>query len=192
MRKGNLFVVILISFMILISACTTNDQPHIDTSSNKDYEQGYPSSSENTKRTEENNYFNSYPIIEEENSPEQLGLEIPEPSVDSGVLYGEVQSIMQGEPLRYTKIYLATKIFDDSGESYILSIKENSSPNTQTIYTGEFVIKNIPPGDYILVIVTPINTMPVLDESSDQIEISIVGGVSINLGKLYVDWPSFD
>jgi hypothetical protein len=40
--------------------------------------------------------------------------------------------------------------------------------------------------------VTPINTYPILDENGENIELTIRGGESIDLGNVYANWPDFD
>ncbi len=71
----------------------------------------------------------------------------------------------------------------------MLSYEENGSPNIQTDENGSFVITNILPGEYFLIMVTPVNSHSVIDDDGNQIIVVAEEGKTFDLGKLYVDWP---
>ena len=165
---------------------------------NSDSDNGYPI---RTKEPAEEITSNAYPISTDnstdesadENPPEEdiPVIEIPTPSTDSGVIYGMIYSLTNEDPITFTKIYLATKIPVDPGDEYMVSIQENSSPHAQSNSNGEFVITDIEPGEYILVLVTPISTLPILDINNEQIEFSIEAGELIDFNDIYAYWPNF-
>jgi hypothetical protein len=131
----------------------------------------------------------AYPIETQETVDEEIV--IPEPNPDFGIVHGIVNSLSIEDMVAYTKVYLATKVPVEPGDEYIISVQENSSPHTQTNGNGEFVISEIPPGDYVLVLVTPVSTFPILTESGEQIELLIEGGELIDLGDIFTNWPNF-
>ncbi len=185
-----LSILLLLAFsVILVTACTPQEMadPEIDT----DESLSYPISPPAIEAEEESPSDAAYPITEETSS-EQLLLEIPQPNDESGIIYGTLISLTMDQPVAYSKIYLATKVYLDPGNEFILSIQDNASPQAISTENGEFLIINIPPDDYLLALVTPINTYPILDENGEHIELAIRGGESIDLGSVYANWPDFD
>ncbi|MDY6867865.1 MAG: hypothetical protein SVT56_08160 [Chloroflexota bacterium] len=192
MKKKQPIFFMVIVLVLGIASCESNAQIDTDINSTKSYNQAYPYPIESLDQPSQTENEESYPISTVANIQEQIELNIPTPNSDSGIIFGEVQSLTQKEPVSYTSVFLASKVFNDSEESYVLSISENSSPSTKTLFSGEFVISNIPPGEYTLVLVPPTSAVPILDKSGAEIEIIIEGGKCLDLGILYVDWPSFD
>jgi hypothetical protein len=207
-----LFLILVIGIVVLLSACLpkesdvdineSNEPESTQTSTegaeNSDSNNGYPISA---KIPSEEVSSNAYPISTDnspdgsagENPPEEdiTPIVIPTPNADSGVVHGMIYSLTNDEPISYTKIYLATKIPVDPGDEYMVSIQENSSPHAQSNSNGEFVITDIEPGEYILVLVTPISTLPILDINNEQIEFSIEAGELIDFNDIYAYWPNF-
>lgn len=211
-NKKQFISFIILEVILLLSACqpkeivtdvtetrnpqstqTSTEKPEI---SNTD--DGYPVS---TKNPTEEEASNAYPI-EADNSTDASSnenpleedippIEIPTPSADSGVIHGMIYSLTNDEPITYTKIYLATKIPVDPGDEYMVSIQENSSPHAQSNGNGEFLITDIEPGEYILVLVTPVSTLPILDINDEQIEFIIEAGDFIDFNEIYAYWPNF-
>lgn len=181
-----IFFISFIFVIILTSACTKNS---IIVPNN---ESGYPISPSNVVNNDVDDSETGYPIT---NYPTPTNdykkLEIPSPNPDTGIVYGKLLSLTTDENLSFSNVYLAEKIIMDSTGEFILSYTENSSPHTQTNSSGEFLITEIPPGEYILVLVTPIDTFPIVDDLGDQIELIIGGGESINLSDNYAKWPDF-
>jgi hypothetical protein len=189
-KRMTLPILLLLAFsVILVTACTPQEAtaPEIDTDENL----SYPISPPVIEAEEEALSDTAYPITEEMSS-EQLILKIPQPNDDSGIIYGTLNSLTMDQPVAYSKIYLATKVYLDPGDEFILSIQDNASPQAISTENGEFLIINIPPDDYLLALVTPINTYPILDENGENIELTIRGGESIDLGNVYANWPDFD
>lgn len=207
-----LSLIVVIGMIVLLSACfpkesdadinETNEPESTQTSTegaeNSDSNNGYPIS---TKKPTEEIASNAYPISTDnstDGSADKIPLkedippiEIPTPSADSGVIQGMIYSLTNDEPITYTKIYLATKIPVDPGDEYMVTIQENSSPHTQSTANGEFIISDIEPGEYILVLVTPVSTLPILDKNKEQIEFTIGAGEFIEFEDVYANWPNF-
>lgn len=183
--KSKIYVLLVFVLLIIMTSCKSTE------SSNLEGTQSYPV--EPQKTTEETQEIsNSYPVNTETIEPEINDIEIPIPNEDTSVVFGEIQSLTTDEPIAFSKIYLASKVFLDSGDSYVLSFTENESPHSQTNKAGEFAISLIPPGEYVMVLATPIDIYPVLDESGEKVEINLSKGESLDLGLLYGKWPDFD
>ena len=190
------------SILLILSACQSKNtdieingtmNPTATQYTNENTDNGYPIE---TKKPTEERTSNSYPISTskptEEIEPDLIpALEIPTPSADSGVIHGMIYSLTNEDPITFTKIYLATKIPVDPGDEYMVSIQENSSPHAQSNGNGEFLITDIEPGEYILVLVTPVSTLPIIDTNNEQIEFLIKAGELIDFNDIYAYWPNF-
>lgn len=177
---------LFIFIIIFTSACTNN---YIKDTKN---ESSYPISPSNVVNNDVDDSETGYPITSYPTPANDYNkLEIPSPNPDTGIIYGKLISLTTDENLSFSNVYLAEKIILDSNGEYILSYTGNSSPHTQTISSGDFLITEIPPSEYVLVLVTPIDTFPIVDEVGNQIELIISGGESINLSEIYSKWPDF-
>lgn len=182
-------VFIIFSVLIVFTACKPDDVPRSDPETNED-NFGYPIPEEYSD-FEEALPGAAYPIQEEEFS-EPLISEIPLPSEGAGIVYGRLLSLTMDQPVSYSKIYLGTKIEVDPGDEYVISIQDHTSPHSVSTQDGEFLIVDIPPDNYILILVTPINTYPILDINGEYIEMTIKGGERIDLGDVFTNWPDFN
>ena len=122
---------------------------------------------------------------------ESIKLPIPTPQTNTGVIHGKLLSLDSNKPVEFSKIVLASKVYIDPENHFFISIKENTSPQTISSESGYFIIINIPPGEYLLVLTTPSNTFPVVDDNSEEINLSITGGELIDLGELFTNWPNY-
>jgi hypothetical protein len=191
-KKINVVIIGFIVLALLSSACSGDNLSSSTEEKSEDFSQSYPAPQTKINQNEEIDYEDSYPTKTEQTLNNINELVIPTANADSGVIFGTIQSLPEKSPLGYSTIYLASKIVYGSEEDYILSFEEHSSPHTQSIATGEFVISNIPPGEYLLVLETPINTFPIINQSGDHMDISITGGDHLDLGMLYANYPNFD
>ena len=132
----------------------------------------------------------TYPISETANQENNTQPQsIPTPSSGSSVISGHLFSVGEDLPARLVRIYFATKTLLTPGPGYMLSYEEVGSPNIQTDETGLFVITDILPGEYFLIMVTPVNSYSVIDDDGNQVIVVAEEGKTYDLGKLYVDWP---
>lgn len=108
---------------------------------------------------------------------------------NTGIVQGLVSSYSTKEPLPEIKIYMANKVPLEPEPGYVISFQEKSSPQALTNPHGQFLIHNIPPGEYVILMVTPFGTFPLGNEETNQIELDMKAGDSIDIGAAYVNWP---
>lgn len=183
-NNKSIALILLIGIVLLISACQSDTPPSLHNSS-------YPITDQNVEQAKEFTET-SYPINDNEDIFEETSLEIPLPTVDTGVVYGNLMSLTINESLSYSKIYLGSRVDVDTGDKYIISISDHLSPHGVSTKDGNFLISNIPLGRYFLILVTPIGSYSVLSVDGSQIELTIEGGESIDLNQVFVNWPDFD
>lgn len=133
---------------------------------------------------------NIYPIGDSTDPENNTGSQLlPTPSSGTSVYSGSLFSAGDDLPARLVKIYFATKIFLTPGPGYMLSYEEKGSPQIQTDENGYFVITDIEPGEYFLIMVTPVNSYSVIDDQGNQVTFVAEAGKTYDLGKLFVNWP---
>jgi len=137
----------------------------------------------------------SYPVDESEEpfleqiTPTSGPLIIPEPNPNAGIITGILLSSTTNESLPHVKIYMAKKVPLEPGSGYVLSFQKETSPQTDTNGRGEFIIENIPPGEHMILFVTPFGSFPLFNDNAEQIEIDISTETIYELGKVFVNWP---
>lgn len=178
MKKGFLlrvfFTTFISAFLILTSACNGNFINQTEDNATKPY----PG-------------MGSEPIPNpNSNDPEIVDpLITPVAEKDTGVIVGLVSSYSSQKPLAKVKIYLANKVPLEPGPGYVISFQEKSSPQTDTNSQGQYLITKIPPGEYVILMVTPFGTYPLANDETDQIELDIKAGDVVDVGLAYVNWP---
>ena len=194
MKKGILLHVILIGLSFFIISCGKSKE--LDLASypignyvedhSEDYESdfssAYPSYRIETSTTDSISQADDTPTI----SPTEIV--IPSPKTDSAIIYGTLISNKTNQPLSNIQLLLANMIPVNPGPGYIVSTNENS-PEVYTNDKGEFLFVDINPNDYVLILKTPFNSYPIVDNNDAQIEINAVSGSIIELGTTYVYWP---
>lgn len=94
-------------------------------------------------------------------------------------------------PVVDVNIFLAAIITDSNGEEFIAELDQLSSPRSHTHSNGEFLISNVKPGRYALILDVAVNSflLEALD-SQDPFLITIFPDEILNLGDLdYQDLP---
>jgi len=134
----------------------------------------------------------AYPVPSQESFVENQELIIPTPSLVYGVAYGRLISLINNEPIQYSKVYFGRKIEVENEDDYLISIQEKLSPHNISTQNGYFVISDITSGEYILVLATPIGSYPITNMLGEQVEVTIKGGDSLDLGDVFVNWPDIE
>lgn len=117
--------------------------------------------------------------------PTDTALVIPSPDANTGVVVGELVSTNDGSPLNNKLVYLGKKMYLTPGPGYTYGIQENSSPQAWSSESGKFVISNIPPGQYILMLFTPHSATVVMQPNSDrELDVNVEAGKILDLGRL--------
>jgi hypothetical protein len=113
----------------------------------------------------------------------------PIPSVDGGAVYGTLVSVSNSLPLSAVNLFAAEKVYIGDTRDYVIAIQEKSSPQGETNAIGQFVIEKIPPGEYLLMLITPGGTYSGLDKNNEEIHLKIEPNSVIDLGIVSINWP---
>jgi len=115
---------------------------------------------------------------------------IPTANITTGVVTGKLLSVAENEPLAYATIYLGEKLFLSNHEDYLVTLQEKSSPHAETDQTGVFVITDVPPNEYILILFSPRKSSPIIDPvSGKEVSIKVEPGKIMTLPLYNVSWP---
>lgn len=113
--------------------------------------------------------------------PEQT---IPAPGSDTGVVVGAVEVEELGDPMRGVQVFLGEPIGSDSGEP-LFGLDPSSAPGAEADEQGRFVIPDVPPADYVIVLWSPVNSILARDpETGDPLLISVEAGEVVDVGQL--------
>lgn len=122
-------------------------------------------------------------------------LSLPDPVEDGAVVGGELYSIVFDTVIPGTAFYFTPAIGDDADippSVYVGSDAEKGDVLSQSDESGRFIIPNIPPGNYFLVVWAPYSWVIALeDETSTTPKLFVFEtGQQYDLGRLYFDWPN--
>jgi hypothetical protein len=130
-------------------------------------------------------YVPAYPMDDPSVQFPDVPFVIPSPESGRGVIVGHVVDRNTGEDLSFQTIYLASKIPFSDGEGYSIAIQERSSPNTMSDKQGRFAIGEIQPGEYFIMIWTPMDASVVIDpKTGSEMEIIIEAGQVLDVGTV--------
>jgi hypothetical protein len=91
------------------------------------------------------------------------------PAAGKSTVTGVILSAASNVPLSEVSVYLAPVYRQDGNAAYILDTA--SSPSTLTNATGQFIAKDIAPGEYVVVIGDPSASYAILNEPSDEAKV---------------------
>lgn len=117
---------------------------------------------------------------------------VPTPSApDKGTVTGVL--ILAGNPARPMPgaiLYLGEVIKLDDGRPAMSGLDKSAAPSAQTNAAGQFIFRNVPPGDYTLVFDLVVHSFVLGHPSGGDLIINAVGGQITDLGELrYYDLP---
>jgi hypothetical protein len=96
-------------------------------------------------------------------------LEIPAPGEDTGILTGQLLTPGPGGEPYYGTVYLARTITtDQEGMPPIVAFSEGVDPVAEQDRSGRFILKDIQPGIYALVIWTPVASTVIADQGTGE------------------------
>lgn len=166
---------ILIVLLVILSACNGQalEAPN-PTDSN--LSNGYPLSKQAT----------SYPPPEniQQVSSAQI-TQLP----GKGAVKGEI--LLNGRPVVDVNIFLAAIIKDTTGEEIIADMDQLSSPRSYTNSQGEFLVSNVDPGRYAVIIDVAVNSFLLLKVGSDEpLLVTVSPDTTLDLGEMnYQELP---
>lgn len=115
---------------------------------------------------------------------------IPAPGEDTGIVTGVVFSTNVNAPLSSVGVYLGEYMYMTPGPDYMVTMREQGSPHTLADSNGRFVIDNVPPGKYPLLLWTPFNSKVVPDEKHEkELVVTVEAGKVTDLGEIRIEFP---
>lgn len=106
-----------------------------------------------------------------------------------GSVVGYLLSSINQSPIVGVGIYLGEILPLDPGPDYLITLKENESPHTRTDENGYFEISNVLPGEYPIIVWTPVRSQVVADVIGElELMVNIEAGRMTDLGIIEVDW----
>jgi hypothetical protein len=108
---------------------------------------------------------------------------------NNGGVVGYLHSSGNQTPIVGIGIYLGEFLPLDPGPGFLITLEQNESPHTRTDNEGYFEISNVPPGEYPIIVWTPVRSQVIADDSGERELIVIIeAGKETDLGVIEVDW----
>ena len=122
--------------------------------------------------------------------PTRTPIVIPTANSTTGVVTGKILSVTDDEPLAYTTIYLGEKLFLSDSEEYLITLQEKSSPHAETDQNGFFAISDVLPGEYVIILFSPLKSTTIMDPvSGKELFIQVEANKITTLPSYNVSWP---
>ena len=202
--------IVICSILILASGCTNNQatiQPTalpsevIGASPSSPVETAYPSAIGNETPSTSNNIQTAYPSTDgdistafPEGSLPVAPLEALEPNPGmasiSGVLYSfTIKQVIQG-----TGFFLIPAVGPEKRDVPPIIVAPEASRGeiiSRSADNGDISMKDVPPGNYYLVVWAPLNwsVAQISAEDSTPLLLELKAGSRIPLGVIYISWP---
>jgi len=124
-------------------------------------------------------------------SPEELvAPEPPVPAEGMGAVIGQLYHKDTSTPGSNLTIYLGVKVEGEPGPAYFISTQRNSSPQDNTNAGGYFVINDVEPGLYALVIGSVIGSRVLENpETGQEYWLDVTAGEVTDVGQVVFTFP---
>lgn len=120
------------------------------------------------------------------------GVELPATQPEYGVVGGVLVEEIPGQgfrPLQPLKLSLAKVVYTSEGEPAYIGASD-TSPKAEIFATGIFVFRDIPPGDYGIMIDVGYKEFPVTTPDGQVFMITVEAGKAIDLGQVITVLPT--
>lgn len=113
-----------------------------------------------------------------------------EPDEDSGVVRGRIISVLTTQPLSNTVVALAQVTRQGDDGAFVLNTA--SSPMNISDVEGYFIIPNVPPGEFVMVVGDPYAANQIIENPDTQMaqtyfveqgRVTEVGEIQVDIGK---------
>jgi hypothetical protein len=116
--------------------------------------------------------------------PPYAAIDVPDPQAGTGTVVGRILNAVTNEP-GLVRIYLGEKIEAVQGEGYFISTEQNSSPQGDSNENGYFIINDIAPGTYVLVVWNPVNSEVLVNpDTNGEYWVEIKAGEVFDIGDV--------
>jgi hypothetical protein len=110
---------------------------------------------------------------------------VPTPGTDTGVVIGTIMDESTKKPMGGQTIYLGTIVYMTPAPAHSYVLQENSSPHTFADKDGRFALGNVQPGNYIVMVWTPIGTSVIIDpKTGNELSLVVEAGKTVDLGSI--------
>jgi hypothetical protein len=186
-----MIVLLLVIVMFSLFACLPSQS--IELSQESFEEQSYPVSGSMSSVVDTTDDY-GYPIDESQLDIEYYpeNLEIPAPGQNTGVVTGRLLSINE-EPYLAPALYLGKFINPSEPNAdlpQVMSVTTATDPLAIQALDGTFLFTDVEPGQYGLLLWSPMNLIPVRDLNStqdDNIIITVIAGEVTDLGDMLIE-----
>lgn len=120
-----------------------------------------------------------------------FGVEIPEAEADSGIVFGRIQgtrpshSILMAGELYLAPLISGEKVNADDPDVRFISLQPGADKQADIRNEGgDFAFFNVPPGEYAIVVYTPVEWHVPADSTGSDLFINVEAGETIDLGLL--------
>jgi hypothetical protein len=118
---------------------------------------------------------------------------IPTATQDKGVVYGILMQIDTKQPLTEAQgvdVFLGAILRSGDNAQSLASLDKTTAPRADPDANGRFVFADVPPGEYAIVVRSPVSEVVArkLDQPGDVIVV-VVAGKAIDLGEIYSKYP---
>jgi len=158
------------------------------TNSNTNISTGYPSSIDDNPV---NDSIIGYPNHDGVNKQEETfpdKIFIPNMKDNYGIVIGQlIQS--DNKPYIPPRLYLG-KLLQANEEDMpsLISFSTENNPEASLAKNGSFIFENVDPGQYVLIIWSPMNTVPIIDnETNSELIVYVEEGELRDLGIIYIE-----
>jgi hypothetical protein len=201
-RKVLIFVCIIVT---LLSSCTNTKLTASPTATNPpnptgSIETAYPALPGSEAPTNSSNNQSAYPITGDNFTPVPVGVvpsppqDAPEPDPGKASISGALYAYTIKQALPGTGFYLLPAVGPDKKGTPLAIVEPDPSKGDiigHTDNTGMILMKDIPPGNYFLVVWAPLNWSLAQKSEADTspMLIELSAGSRLALGVIYVSWP---
>ena len=116
---------------------------------------------------------------------------VPTPLETKGTIIGQLKGRIPGTSPEGLVLYLGTLLPLTPGPDYLINLDPKNAPSTQLHADGRFIISNVAPGQYALILWTPRDSPFVPDPNNPEKEliVNIEPGKIIDIGTQTVSLP---
>jgi hypothetical protein len=115
----------------------------------------------------------------------KTSLQIPTPGPESGVVSGQILDSATGKPLERNFFLSKNLTLDHPELPPLISFSYDSNPRAAQDDAGYFVFKDVPPGEYVLVLWSPADLQFVMEKGTDNpFSIKVEAGNALDLGLI--------
>ena len=120
--------------------------------------------------------------------------QIPTASADKAVIHGIVRQVNTNKVLSEAEgvdVFLAQVIHSADSSLTMSSLDKTTAPRSDPDKNGVFVFANVPPGEYAIVVRSPISEVVArqANDPSKDLVVTVTAGQTLDLGEVLTQYP---